>query len=343
MRRVPLNDLVSFGTMLLEAKGVPSDDARYIAEAAVKTEAMGVVTHGLKVLLYLAAGIPDDIPPRIEPEVVRERGAVVLIDARGGVSQTALRKALGFAQDKARAYGVAMAAVRNARWLGALGVHIVPLAEKGFFAMMWGQNSRCRDSAPVGGIEPTFSTNPVALAFPADPRPVMADMSTSAVSMGKVSLMISRGEKAQDKIFMDKDGNLSDDPRVVKDGGSILFTGGARHGHKGYAFSLWAEALTAMVGGSCNNPEKEQRQTLNLTVIDPDAFGCREYYEAEMKRFISRVKASRLRPGVDAIRLPGERAFDCLDRAEREGVPVTDEVLEKLNAAAAEAGIASLG
>lgn len=48
---------------------------------------------------------------------------------------------------------------------------------------------------------------------------------------------------------------------------------------------------------------------------------------AEMERLLAHLRASRLRPGFDAIRLPGERA----QRAEADGGPVPDDLLELLN------------
>lgn len=141
---------------------------------------------------------------------------------------------------------------------------------------------------------------------------------------------------------MDKDGQLTDDPKAMKEGGSILFVGGDKLGHKGYALSLWCEALTAMAGGDANNPEAESRQCFNLTVIDPEAFEGRGYYDKEIKRFVAHVKASRTLPGVSGIRLPGERGFESLREAEGEGVPLEDSMLEALNGIAEKNGIPGL-
>jgi len=147
---------------------------------------------------------------------------------------------------------------------------------------------------------------------------------------------------APENLFMDKEGNPTPDPSVVAEGGSLFFVGGERYGYRGYALSLWVEALTAMGGGSANNPELPVRQCFNLTVIDPAAFAGPDYYYAEIQRFVAHMRSSRLRPGFSAIRLPGERAQQAAQEAEAQGVLVEDAMLETLNELAATHGIEPL-
>jgi LDH2 family malate/lactate/ureidoglycolate dehydrogenase len=342
MRRIPISTLVEFGTQVLTAKGLPQASASHIAQVIVETEAFGVTTHGLVQLSHLEGQLGDEIDPQAEPLVVKEHAASVLIDGNRACGQLAMKLAREIAATKAWAGGVAMAAVRNSYWIGALGVYLVPLAREGLFAQLWAQTSTCKDCAPVGGIDARFSTNPVALAFPTGGDPMLADFSTAAVAMGKVGRMVRLGEKAEEPIFRDARGNLTNDPAVVRKDGSILFLGGTLLGHKGYALSLWCEALTAMAGGSANNPEAPTRQSFNLTVIEPAAFGGREYYDQEMRRFIAHVKSSRRLPGVEAIRLPGERGFQALRQAQRDGVPVDDAMLNTLLRLAKKHGLEGL-
>ena len=342
MRRIPKDTLVEFGVRMLTAKGVPEANARYIAEVVVETEAFGVTTHGLVQFGYLDGQIGTEIDPKAEPVVVKERAASALIDGNGACGQLAVKLAGEIGARKAREGGIAMVGIRESFWIGALGVHVLRLAEEGLFAQLWAQTSTCKDCAPVGGIDAKFSTNPVALAFPTDEDPMVADFSTATVAMGKVGRMVRLGEKAEEPIFLDADGTLTDDPSVVRKGGSILFVGGKLFGHKGYALSLWCEALTAMAGGSSNNPDAPTRQCLNLTVIDPEAFAGRDYYDAEMQRFVAHVKASRRLPGVEAIRLPGERGFRSLREADKLGVAVEDATFASLARIAKKHGLEAL-
>ncbi len=261
MPKIAYQGLVRFAREFLAAKGVPDEEARAIAEIAVTTEAFGITTHGLAFLPYADGAIPDVVDPKARPTVVNDRGATAVIDAGRGFAQLAMQRAAGIALEKASALGIAMVSVRNAGWLAALGVQLLPIAERGMLAQVWAQMNTCKDAAPVGGIDARFSTNPLALAIPTGADPIVADFSTTAVSMGKTGRMAGRGEKAPERIFMDRDGALSDDPRVAKEGGTILFVGGEHHGHKGYGLSLWCEALAAAGGGSATTRSPASSRT----------------------------------------------------------------------------------
>ncbi|RKX90598.1 MAG: hypothetical protein DRP70_00070 [Spirochaetes bacterium] len=342
MKSFSIDELNKFTTSLLVSKKIPQVNAEYIAEMAVRTEAMGILTHGLAVLGYLDNQVPDVFDPGTEPEIIKEKGASVLIDGKNGFSQLAMKLAIEMAMDKAGTMGIAMAAIRNTSWLGALGPYLESIARAGFMAQLWGQSSQCADCAPIGGITGKFSTNPVALAFPTSGDPVIADISTATVSMGAVNRMVKYDEKARARIFMDKNGLPTDDPNAMLDDGSIFFLGGPEYAHKGYGFSLWAEALTAMSGGSANNPDHPQSQNLNLTIIDIEAFGGMNYFDSEIVRFITHIKDTRLRPGFDAIRLPGERAFKSLKDSLQHGLSLSDAKLEMLNRMARKNGVSEL-
>jgi len=343
MPRVSFEELTELGVGLLTRNGMSEDDARYVADIAVTTEAGGVHTHGVVMFGYLDRTLGDGIDPARRPAVVKEKGATALIDCEGCVSHLAIRTAGELAVKKAREHGVAMIAIRNGTWMGGLGAFVLPLVRRGFFVQLWAQSRACRDSAPYGGVDPRFSTNPVGIGFPTGgDQPVLADFSTAIMSMGKATRLAKQGKKAPEPCFFDKDGNVTDDPKKMKDGGAMFLMGGDINGHKGYAFAMWAEALAAMSGGKTNNPELEQRQCINLTVIDPEAFEGMDYYRNEMERFVKHVKSSRLRKGVDEIRLPGERFLRQLADSRQNGVELDADMLETLNALADKHGLAPL-
>jgi LDH2 family malate/lactate/ureidoglycolate dehydrogenase len=342
MTRCSKDALVGFGVEFLKKKGVSEKNARTITDIAVKTQSMGIHTHGMVVFPYFNQNIPDLIDPAAEPEVVKETGATAVIDGNYGFSQLALSLAKKMAVEKASKQGVAMVTVRKCCWFGALGPYLHTLTQQGYMAQLWAQTTTCRDAAPYGGIDAKFSTNPIAMAYPTKGDPVVSDFSTTTISMGKAKRMAQSGQKAPESIFLDTKGNLSTDPKVAFEGGSVLFIGGAHFGYKGYGLSLWAEGIAALAGGECNNPETKTSQSASLTVIDPKAFAGTEYYYTEIERFKSHVLNSRVRPGFDSIRLPGQRIANNLREAEHRGIPVEKELLETLNALAEKLGISPI-
>ena len=342
MKHCAKDALIGFGVGLLKNKGIPEKNARTIADIAVKTQAMGIHTHGMAIFPYFDQNIPDPIDPTAEPEVVKQSGATALIDGNYGFAQLALNLAKELAVEKAGNQGVALIVVRKCCWLGALGPYLHSLTQQGFLARLCAQTTTCRDAAPYGGIDAKFSTNPLALAFPTGGDPVVSDFSTTTISMGRTKRMAQSGQHAPEPIFLDSDGNLSTDPKAALEGGSVLFIGGANFSYKGYGLSLWSEAIAALAGGQCNNPETKTSQSASLTVIDPRSFAGHDYFYGEIERFKAHMLNSRVRPGFDGIRLPGQRVTHNLRESERTGIPVEEGLLETLNALAVRHGIAPI-
>lgn len=342
--RFPKQRLLDFAVGFLVKRGVAADNAACLAEVAAATEAFGIHTHGLVLVPYWDKFIGERIDVQARPQIVKERPATAQIDGRSCFGQLALKLAREVAMEKAKRCGVATVAGTNLSWLAALGPQILPLSQAGFFAQLWVQNNTCKDCAPWGGIDAKFSTNPVALTFPtgAAAGPVLSDFSSAAISMGKTRDLIRKGRRAPENLFLDKEGRPTPDPNVVNDGGSIFHLGGEHYGYRGYALSLWAEALTALAGGSANNPGLADRQSFVLTVTDPEAFAGGDYYYREMARFLAHLKDSRLRPGFDAILLPGERAQRAARDAEANGILVEDRLVELLNTVAEKNGLRPL-
>ncbi len=333
LEKISRDKLINFGIEFLTTKGVPEETAEKVVDIIADTESMGIHTHGVKLFPYFDTVIPKDLNPKAEPEIVREKSSIALIDSNSGFSQIAMIKAKEIAKAKAKETGISMVGIKNSLWMGAVGPYLVSLAKEGFFAHLWAQTSTCVDCAPFGGTEGRFSTNPIGLAFPTKPSgesPIFADFSTASMSVGKMNTLIKENQKAPEDSFLDREGSPTNDPNVVPKGGTLLFFGGINYGYKGYALSLWIEALTAMVGGSANNPASPTRQTIILMVIDPNAFEGRDYYYREMERFLKHVKSSKLRPGIKEIRFPGERALKEQEKSQREGISIDTDVLDSL-------------
>ena len=117
---------------------------------------------------------------------------------------------------------------------------------------------------------------------------------------------------------------------VLEAGGAILPFGGLSLGHRGFAMGLWAEALTALAGGECNDATSKGRQSCHLILIDPGAFAGLEATRRQLRRLEEWVLSSPENPAQDGIRLPGSRFQDRLTEAMQEGLLVDAEMLSLL-------------
>lgn len=342
MKRIGMDELVNFGVRFMTKHGVSEENSKYLSSVIVETEAFRQTTHGLVQFKVISDQLGKEIDPKAEPEIVRDNSAMALVDGNGSFGNLAIRLARELAVRKAREYGVGFVAVRNSEWIGAIGMHLIPIGQQGLVGQLFAQTSNCKDCAPYGGFDAKFSTNPVGIVFPTDGNPVVADFSTATMSMSSATSLISKGEKSETARFVDNAGNATDDPNVMRDGGSMMFAGEDVTGHKFYALSLFIEALTVVSGGSANNPDVPSHQSFTLMVIDPSFFGGSDYYEKEMKRFVEHVKDSRVRPGFEEIRLPGERGFAALEDCRKNGVPIDDAKIQMLHKIAEDNGVESV-
>jgi LDH2 family malate/lactate/ureidoglycolate dehydrogenase len=65
-------------------------------------------------------------------------------------------------------------------------------------------------------------------------------------------------------------------------------------------------------------------------------------YKAEVDRHIRELKESRRLPGVDEIRMPGERRRQCRAERLRDGVPLPAPLVAQLDRMAGELGVRPL-
>ncbi len=339
MKNIRMDKLIEFGVEFMAKRGVSQDNARYISTVIADTEAFRQSTHGIAQFKTINDKLGNGINPRSEPKVITNNGSTGLLDGTGCFGIIAMKLAKELATKKSHEHGIGFVCVRNTEWIGAVGIHLISIVQEGLLAQVWAQTSGCKDCAPYGGIDARFSTNPIALAFPTGGNPVLADFSTATMSMSTAANMADKGELATIPRFLDNEGNPSNDPSVMRNGGTIMFAGCDVDGYKSYGLSLFNEALTVLAGGSANHPEVPSYQSFSLMVLDPSMFVGTGPFTKEIKRFIEHLKSSRVRPGFKKVRLPGERGFAALENCKLRGVPLDDNKLQILKEIADDNGM----
>ena len=69
-----------------------------------------------------------------------------------------------------------------------------------------------------------------------------------------------------------------------------------------------------------------------ITVINIPSFVDLSDFNAEVNRFIDYIKSSKCLPGVEAIRIPGERGRDEEEKRRREGIFVEESTWDQIQA-----------
>jgi LDH2 family malate/lactate/ureidoglycolate dehydrogenase len=79
-----------------------------------------------------------------------------------------------------------------------------------------------------------------------------------------------------------------------------------------------------------------------VAAIDVARFVGLDVFKAQADRHFASLRASKRLPGVDSIRLPGDRRRECRAERLRDGVPVPAALLAQLDAVADELGVRRL-
>ncbi len=326
--------LVELAGSLLRSAGMPGDRADDVAAILVEADLMGHDTHGLQLLpTYLAEIESGSMAVQGDYTVLSERAAVATWDGHRLPGPWLTLRALDAAMARARDYGTGTVTIRRSHHIACLAAYLERATQAGYVMLLFSSAPAAATVAPFGGTRAVFSPSPLAVGFPTPRGPVLIDVSTSITTNGLTGRLYREGKRLPHPWLIDAQGRPSDDPAVLfaPQAGSILPLGGLDAGHKGFALSLMVEALTAGLSGhGRDDPGKRWGNTVFLQVLDPEAFAGGEAFAHQMGWVAGACADNPPRPGVDAVRLPGQGALARKARQLRDGVALNPAIVPQL-------------
>jgi len=328
-------DLQRFASALFAAAGVAPPMADEWAKSLVWANLRGVDSHGvLRIPGYIERLKTKAINPAPDMRVEQRSGAIAILEADRAPGAVAMTMAMVEAIARAREVHVGWCAARNITHAGAVGYFALQAANAGMAGIVMSASGpmMAYHGAKVAGV----SSNPLAIAFPARNRPpLLLDMSTSNVAMGKVMSARDAGREIPLGWGLDAHGRDTADPRKLA---TLLPLGGA----KGSGLSFMIECLCSL---TVDNPiiasalaagGKLDAPFLNGVAIALDlaAFGDRERILGEADRLARLIAALPPADGVERIYLPGERGDSILQARMRDGIPLPQGTWSRLLACA---------
>jgi LDH2 family malate/lactate/ureidoglycolate dehydrogenase len=170
--------LHAYAAAILGGAGFCQEDADACADLLTETSLAGIDTHDAFALLplyveYARHGVGCE---GAKPTVSGDAPAARTVDGGGASGPRTMRVATTVAAELARASGIGVVSVRSVGYLGALRWSVVPLAKQGQVAIV--TCNAMASEPPALGIEPISGTNPIAIAVPHEPDPIVLDMRT---------------------------------------------------------------------------------------------------------------------------------------------------------------------
>src|SRR6185295_15465731 len=302
--RVSPEALEAFIARAFEAVAIPPADARAIAELMVRADVQGSEGHGvfrLPQYIRRIKGGAVNVNPKIR--VVRESGAMALVDGDNGMGHLVMRFATERAIEKAQQAGIAWVGVKWSNHAGPASLYASMPAVHGMIGLYLAVGNA--NHLPAwGGLDMLLSTNPIAVAVPAGEEPaIVLDMATTVAAYGKVKTKAQRGEAMPEGWMMDREGRPLTDPRRANEG-FLLPIGG----YKGYGLALVFGLLAGTLNGAAmgrdvvdfNADDTTPTNTGHLIVaINVAAFQPVTEFKQSVDTLVRDLRASQRLPGVE--------------------------------------------
>lgn len=335
--------------------GMNSEDALLCAEVLVKADLRGIDSHGVARLsgyVRLAESGRANMNPKWR--IIHETPSTATVDADGGLGLAIAPKAMDIAIEKANQVGTGWVAIQHSNHFGIAAYH----AMKGLPYDMIGiaMTNASPLVAPTLSKERMLGTNPICYVFPAGKlQPIVVDLATSTAANGKLEIAQRTNKKIPKGWIIDKDGNDTDDPNALKEGGILLplGSGDTKAGHKGFGLSAIVDLLCGVLSGANygpwvppfvsflnpleNLPGKGIGHFVGAMRID--AFRPAADFKDNIDNWIERFKMATPIDKNAPVIIPGEPEFAMEKERLISGIPLNSLVVSDLNTLADKLGI----
>ena len=332
MHRFPDIRLRRVVRAVLERAGSEPPEAARIADHLVDANLRGHDSHGVGMIPHYVHNITSGtMHPNTGLSMVRDGGAVMLLDGGLGFGQRVGAEMMAVAIDRARELGAVVASLRNVHHLGRIGTYAEIAVAEGLVSIHFvNVTGHPPLVAPYRGSQARFATNPICIGVPGTQRhePFLLDMATSLVALGKVRVALNKGERIAPGTLIDTQGQPTTDPSVMFPDDEALRGALLPLGlHKGYGLMFAAELLAGVVGGGeTMNPATEHLDTIRnnmlTVVIDPASLVGRDWMEREFDAIVDYVTSSPPANPGEPVLVAGDPERLTMKQRQAEGIPV---------------------
>jgi L-2-hydroxycarboxylate dehydrogenase (NAD+) len=332
--KLTIQEAKELAARFISSLGFNPEETELIVENTMEAELSGHLSHGLGNLLWfkttVGTGGVNKTPINrsgAEIKTIKETPVSQMLDGRNRtgfvVMRTALERALVKVKDTLL---VASALTNTAPTTGFLGHYARLAAEKDLIFMCW--NTSPGRVAPYGSTSRLWGTNPITIAVPTERLPAILDMATAKITVGQLLKYQREHQDLPPESAIDKQGNLTIDPVLAWDEGSLIPIGG----HKGSGLSFMNEMLAGALTASKVGFAVAGGWGTFFILIDPSMFRDIKDFKRDVQAGINELKASQKRVGVTEIYYPGEQSQKKrLENLKNGFIIVEDTVYEQLH------------
>lgn len=323
--------------------GLDKKDSDIMADVVCRSDMTGVYSHGLsRFIRYIQQFETGALNPTPDMRIVSDSGATLMFECDGASGLIAVNRAYDEALVRAKEHGVCVCCGANSANLGCGNYYGTRAASDGMLFILMSNTYPCM--APFGGRDLLMGTNPIIMAAPGeDEMPLVLDVSTSNVAMGRITSFRREGRQLPPGWANDEEGRPTTDPEKAY---AVTPMGK----HKGYGLAMFVDIFSAVLTGSLflnNIPPVEELKPestgFTMILIDIEKFMPLPEFRVRMGEYASAIKNSRTAEGVKEILLPGELEYRKFAESGSNGAQVSDAVMEELRELAVARGLLKEG
>jgi ureidoglycolate dehydrogenase (NAD+) len=337
----PLSEICS---LILQKNGVPIEDAKTVSDSLVDADLRGVSSHGvIRMSIYLNRLEKGVMAKQTAVVTMNETESTAVLDGGYGIGQVVSQRAIDLLLEKAKNANLAAISVRRSNHFGAAAYWASQLLEHNMIGFVVSNVEPLMP--PPGGAAAKVGNNPIAMAIPAgDEKPIVVDMATSVVPLGKILAAKSKGQEIPLGWAVDRSGEPTTNPDDVVQGGFLFPVGGP----KGYGLAVLVDILSAVLSNGAIGPdihsmyqdfENPNDISHFFMALRVDAFMDPTLFKASVDRYIQYMKDTPLTAGAKEIYLPGEIEANNKEKNLIEGIVLPKSVAEELESFGRAAGI----
>ncbi|HBK80379.1 MAG TPA: lactate dehydrogenase [Nitrospinae bacterium] len=340
-RLVKAEEVRRFVTQIFVHAGMPEGDAAWTAETLAQAELRGTSSHGvIRIPDYMRRLETGAINTRPEVRVVKDAGALALLDGDNGMGQVVSRRGMEECLDRAENHNVGIVVMSRSNHFGAAGTFAEMAVRRGMAGFV--TTNAVKTIAPAGGKEKILGNNPVSIAVPGDP-PIVLDMALSTVARGYILQAHRAGKTIPEGWGVDSEGRPTTDPGEVLQSGSLT----AIAGYKGVGLSVAIDAvLGSLTGGAHShniigimNHTEPGNVTHFFGAIRIEALVPLAEFSAAVTALCALLRLSPRAAGVERIFMPGEMEYERAEERRTAGIPLLPERYAELAELAGQIGI----
>lgn len=329
---VKSDKLEAYCRQYLVMAGADTAVADDVSWSLIQTSLRGIDSHGIVQLPKIVERVKAGRSQINSPATFvggHSSSNVKVLDANLTPGQHSCLVAARHAADLAEKAGIAMISVRNSTHFGACTPYVIELSNRHFVAIA-GSNST-QSMAAFGADFANLGNNPFGFAVPvADGEDIVFDSSSAVMSFGRLAkILADTGELPPSAFIKNKKASVGDN--VYEIAGDLEYLANPFGGYKGASIAILIEVLSGILSGGNFGRNTEISDGVNfrgpshfVIAIHPEFFDVGNLAE-RMSKYLDDIKQ-----GSSEVRLPGASGQKIKQTRERQGIPVSTELMSIL-------------